>query len=66
MYTLIKTNGIQDALRKETASLVISMGVAELLFHFHSFTLECISFLATWYGLSYATDYLRSRVVNQP
>lgn len=66
MYTLIKTNGIQEALRKETVSMVFSMGVAELLFHFHSFTLECISFLATWYCVSYATDYLKSRVVNQP
>ena len=65
MYTLIKTHGIQEALRKETASMVFSMAVAELLFHFHSFTLECVSFLATWYCVSYATDYVKSRVISQ-
>jgi hypothetical protein len=32
-------------------TLVLSLGIAELLYKFHSFTLEAIAFLATWYVL---------------
>jgi hypothetical protein len=30
-------------------SAVISIIIAELFYKFHSFTLECVAFLATWY-----------------
>jgi len=29
-----------------------SMVIAEFFYKFHSFTLECVAFLATWYALS--------------
>ena len=30
-------------------SAAISIVIAELAYKFHSFTLECVAFLATWY-----------------
>ena len=27
--------------------------LAEIFFKFHSFTLECVAFLSTWYALSW-------------
>ncbi|MCP4285353.1 MAG: hypothetical protein GY792_13010 [Gammaproteobacteria bacterium] len=30
---------------------VTSLLIAELFYKFHSFTLECVAFLATWYVL---------------
>jgi len=30
-------------------SAAISIVIAELFYKFHSFTLECVAFLATWY-----------------
>jgi hypothetical protein len=30
-------------------SAVVSIVVAELFYKFHSFTLECLAFLVTWY-----------------
>jgi hypothetical protein len=32
-------------------ALAASMIIAELFYKFHSFTLECLAFLATWYVL---------------
>ena len=29
--------------------MALSIGIAELFYKFHSFTLECLAFLATWY-----------------
>ncbi|MGH9766233.1 MAG: hypothetical protein ACREAB_02260 [Blastocatellia bacterium] len=42
----------------EASSLTLSIVTAELFYKFHSFTLECLAFLATWYAVS----YLASRV----
>lgn len=30
-------------------SAVVSIVIAEIFYKFHSFTLECVAFLATWY-----------------
>jgi hypothetical protein len=34
-------------------SAAVSIVIAELFYKFHSFTLECLTFLATWYSLSW-------------
>ena len=52
MHTLIRHVGFRETLATEAAPLLASMLVAELFFKFHSFTLECGAFLATWYALS--------------
>lgn len=43
-------------LRRELPCLGVSLVIAEVLFKFHSFTLECTAFLATWYALSWLAN----------
>ena len=51
MLTLIK-NLNERTLIAEVPSFALSLIMAESLFKFHSFTLECLAFLATWTVLS--------------
>jgi F0F1-type ATP synthase assembly protein I len=53
MYALIRHIGVRESLLVEAPSLTLSMIVAELFYKFHSFTLECVAFLATWLVVSY-------------
>jgi hypothetical protein len=39
--------------------LAASLVIAELFYKFHSFTLECIAFLATWYVLDALVKFVR-------
>ena len=43
-------------LRRELPCLGVSLVIAEVFFKFHSFTLECTAFLATWYVLSWLAN----------
>lgn len=52
MYTYVKRVGVPTVLAQEAPALVSSFVIAELFYKFHSFTLECTAFLATWYVLS--------------
>ena len=45
----------------DAATLAMSLGVAEQLYRFHSFTLEAIAFLGTWYALRRAGRFLVRR-----
>jgi hypothetical protein len=40
-------------------ALVLSLFIAELFYKFHSFTLEAVAFLATWYVLGAIAERLR-------
>jgi hypothetical protein len=42
-------------------TLAIALGVAEQLYKFHSFTLEALAFLGTWYSLRAAGRFLARR-----
>ncbi len=42
---------ITPTLAIDTATLGTSLVIAEQLYTFHSFTLEALAFLGTWYGL---------------
>ena len=62
MFSLVKDLGVQVALKQEAVPFVIAFLVAEFFYKFHSFTLECLAFLATWFLLSYLQSLLfRSR-----
>jgi hypothetical protein len=52
MYTLIRTLGASTAARRELIPGAAAFAIAELFYRFHSFALECLAFLATWYLLS--------------
>ena len=53
MYTLIEKLGLQIALRREFIPFFVAFSVAEFFYKFHSFALECLAFLITWYVLSF-------------
>ena len=54
------------ALVFEQAPIVgVAFVVAELFYKFHSFTLECIAFLATWYVLDAIRQLLKDRFAAQ-
>lgn len=59
MYTLLHQSRLREGLLVETPSLVLSIYVAEMFYKFHSFTLECIAFLATWFVMSYLFSLIR-------
>jgi hypothetical protein len=53
MFWLIKDLGIGVALKQEAVPFLVAFLIAEFLYKFHSFTLECLAFLATWFVLSF-------------
>lgn len=49
MYTLIKSIPTRQLLMEQVPAFTISFVIAEMFYKFHSFTLECMAFLLTWY-----------------
>ena len=48
MYTLLRSLSLQRLWAVQFPILVVSLAIAEAFYTFHSFTLECVAFLATW------------------
>jgi len=61
MFTLVRTLGVPEALRREFIPLAAAFLIAEFFYKFHSFALECGAFLLTWWALS----FLQSTVLGQ-
>ena len=61
MFSLIKSLGVQVALKQEAVPFIIAFLIAEFLYKFKSFTLECLAFLATWYVLSFIQSVIVQR-----
>lgn len=49
MYTLIRMMPIRQLLLEQIPVAGASLIIAENFYKFHSFTLECVAFLGTWY-----------------
>ena len=49
MYTLIRLLPFKRLALEQLPALSIAWITAELFYKFHSFTLECAAFLATWF-----------------
>lgn len=60
VYTLIRLIPLRQLVLEQVPALGGSLFIAELFYKFHSFTLECIAFLATWYVLDGAMTFLSS------
>lgn len=58
MYNLIRAVSTKQLLTQEAPAIFGSFIVAELFYKFHSFTLECLAFLATWFVLSWIAERL--------
>ena len=51
MYMLLRTLTARQLLIEQLPALAIAWLIAELFYKFHSFSLECAAFLATWFVL---------------
>lgn len=49
MYTLLRKLSFKKMIFEQVPTIIASMFIAEMFYKFHSFTLECLAFLATWY-----------------
>ena len=56
MYSLIRDAGVKTALRNEALPMLLSFGVAETFYKFHSFALETGAFLLTWAAVSFVAS----------
>jgi hypothetical protein len=61
MYQILRRQYARGLLVRESIPFGVALFVAELFYKFHSFTLECLAFLATWFALS----WLASRLLPQ-
>lgn len=57
MFTVIKTIGINATARRELVPGIAAFLMAEFFYKFHSFSLECLAFLATWFTFSFACNF---------
>lgn len=60
MYELIRSLGSREALVHQLPVATLSILIAEIFYKFHSFTLEALAFLGTWYSI----DALRARFLS--
>jgi hypothetical protein len=60
MYSIIQQPGIKKALVFEIPSFFASLICAESFYKFHSFTLECIAFLGTWFVISVVVNKIKN------
>ena len=58
MYTLTRSFSLRQLLVEHAPVLSASLIFAELFYKFHSFTLECLAFLATWYVVDAVVRFL--------
>ena len=60
MFALIKSLPARQLLFEQVPTFAVSLLIAELFYKFHSFTLECMAFLATWYLLDAAINFFKN------
>jgi len=53
MFSLLASFAPRALAVRELPGFFAALFIAELFFKFHSFTLECVAFLSTWYALSW-------------
>lgn len=65
MYTLWR--GMHDgrAAWVEVPTLAASVAIAEFFYKFHSFSLECLAFLATWFVLGGAVSAVAGKLARR-
>ena len=55
MYRMARASGLFTSISRELPTCIAALIIAELFYKFHSFTLECIAFLFTWFAISWLT-----------
>ena len=61
MFTLIRTLPLSHVLSRQLPAFALSLVVAELFYKFHSFSLECLAFLGTWYIIDFVVQTITDR-----
>jgi hypothetical protein len=64
MYSLVRNLESRNVAIREGVTFAAAFVVAEVFYKFHSFSLECLAFLATWVVLSATVD-LASRLLGK-
>lgn len=59
MYSLTRSMSLRSLLVEQLPVLLLSMIIAEVFYKFHSFTLETIAFLATWFVIDFVVQSVR-------
>jgi len=62
MYTLTRLISLRHLLLEQLPTLAVSLVIAETFYKFHSFTVECVAFLLTWYAVDGTFQFVRSRL----
>jgi hypothetical protein len=65
MYSLVRLLPWSHLLQDQLPAFAIAFIVAEMFYRFHSFTLETLAFLATWFVVDAGIQLVR-RVVAGP
>lgn len=52
MYTFIRMLPVKRLASEQLPAASLAWLIAELFYKFHSFTLECLAFLVTWFVLA--------------
>ncbi|MDQ3620984.1 MAG: hypothetical protein M3463_00620 [Verrucomicrobiota bacterium] len=61
MFRLLTSISSGELFKRQLPVFMVSFVTAEFFYKFHSFTLECGAFLATWYALDAALHLLTKR-----
>ena len=62
MYTLFRSVSSSRLAREQLPALAASFLIAETFYKFHSFTLECLAFLATWFVIDAVVSIIAARI----
>lgn len=62
MYTLLRSMSLKRLGTEQVPAIALAWLIAELFYKFHSFTLECLAFLATWFVIDMAIQLTLQRV----
>jgi hypothetical protein len=59
MYTLIRSIPLHKLLTQQAPAFLASFAIAEMFYKFHSFALECLAFLTTWFVIDAVLSLVR-------
>lgn len=62
MYTLLRSMSLKRLGTEQVPAMALAWIMAELFYKFHSFTLECLAFLATWFVIDMMIQIALRRV----
>jgi len=66
VYRLVRQASVRELALTQAPALAASFVVAELFYKFHSFTLECAAFLATWAVIDFLTSLVTRMFASDP